>query len=169
MSPNTGNLLFCSVRFTPSISDRVRDIPAGPAHGQRGEDDSQPARGIALAHPGLRGDSDSGRARRDRGGHAALEHRPRHGNGPRGKGKRGVQNVPHFNTFAPSTCCLVKVGPFGQALKFTFSRWSTGCSTVLTRAPSLLSPCWRAISGDLSACVTKRRCAEHSRTAGFFR
>lgn len=58
----------------PPTLDRVRDIPASLAHGERGEDDHQPAGGVAPAHPGFRRDSDSGRASHFGSGDAALEH-----------------------------------------------------------------------------------------------
>ncbi len=59
-------------RSRRSVSDRVRDIPAGAAHGERGQDHHKPARGVAPAHPGLRGRADSGWARRVGAGHAAA-------------------------------------------------------------------------------------------------
>ena len=86
-------LLLPLLLLVPPGSDRVRDTLAGPAHGERGQDHRQPARGVAPAHPRLRGHADSGGARSVGACHAAAQHRPQHGEGSRDEGTE-VSGVP---------------------------------------------------------------------------
>lgn len=69
-----------------AASDRLRNIPARPAHGQRGQDLRQPAGGLPSAHPRVCGGPGRRGASRLGGGDAPPEDRSQHGDGPVGQG-----------------------------------------------------------------------------------
>lgn len=122
-------LLICCCKLLVLLgSDRLRDIPAGAAHGERSQDHHQPARGIAPAHPGIRCHANSGGACCVGAGHATAQNRPRHGEGPRGEGPVGYTEGRRWSRTTDRFC----VYTFAGGKKGTSTR-GEGCCSVLIR------------------------------------